>query len=100
MELPKKKHLKRFQGLQPGSQGQNLALTVLCVPCSYLKSKGRMNGRACKPEDGLKSATSTGGFPPLTILASAPFCSSRNVAAEGEGSLMMSLVCHYQALGR
>ena len=26
--------LERFEGLSPERQGQNLALTVLCVPCS------------------------------------------------------------------
>ena len=32
--LEKRKHLYRLQGLWPEVQGQNMALTVLIVPCS------------------------------------------------------------------
>ena len=40
-----RKHLTRFEGLLPGSQGQNVALTILYVPC-LLDSGTQVNLRA------------------------------------------------------
>ena len=36
-------NVRRFQGLSRGSQGQNLDLTVLSVPCSFDSGKPRLH---------------------------------------------------------